>query len=280
MDLDLLNTFVAICDTRSFTAAARKVARTQSAVSLQVRRLEESLGRPLFVRGASNVTLTEHGVLLLGHARQILAAVGETLAVFDRATAEGVIVLGMPDDYAPRILVPALRAFASLYPQATVNVVIDESRTLVKRLADGSVDLAFVTDGEGPMAGGPVAFEDMMVWVAPAEGEIHMASPLPVATWDGNDTYAERMWKALEAMGRDYRIAVMSRSMTGLRAAVVAGHAVTAMMRSSIVPGMRELHVAEGFPPIESRKIRLERAHLKKSAIVDRLQETLLAALG
>ena len=105
MDIDLLKTFVAICDSKSFTAAARQVGRTQSAVSLQMRRLEESLGRPLFLRGAPGATLTEHGVLLLPNARRILAAVNEALVSFDRATVEGIVVVGMPDDYAPRILV-------------------------------------------------------------------------------------------------------------------------------------------------------------------------------
>lgn len=280
MDLDLLNTFAAICETGSFTAAARKVGRSQSAVSLQMRRLEESLGRPLFVRGGSGAVLTEHGVLLLGHARDILGSVRETLAAFDRASVAGVVVLGMPDDYAPLRLVPALRAFASLYPAATANVVVDESRVLVKRLADGSVDLAFITEGEGPVAGGPVAFRDSIVWVSSSTRDVHRRDPLPIAIWDGDDGYARRMLKALEMMRREHRIAVVSRSITGLQAAVVSGMAVTVLMRSSIVDGMRELGAVDGFPPLEELAVRLERAHLKKSAIVDRLQQHLVAALA
>ena len=154
MDIDLLRTFVAICDTKSFTAAARQVGRTQSAVSLQMKRLEGSLGRPLFQRGVPGAVLTEHGAMLVPNARRILAAVGETLASFDRATMEGIFVIGMPDDYAPRVLVPTLQALGALFPLASVDIVIDESRALVKRLAEGSVDLAFVTEEEGPMSGG------------------------------------------------------------------------------------------------------------------------------
>ena len=157
MDIDLLRTFVAICDTKSFTAAARQVGRTQSAVSLQMKRLEGSLGRPLFQRGVPGAVLTEHGAMLVPNARRILAAVGETLASFDRATMEGIFVIGMPDDYAPRVLVPTLQALGALFPLASVDIVIDESRALVKRLAEGSVDLAFVTEEEGPMSGGPTA---------------------------------------------------------------------------------------------------------------------------
>ena len=280
MDIDLLKTFVAICDTKSFTAAARQVGRTQSAVSLQMRRLEDSLGRPLFLRGAPGATLTEHGVLLLPNARRILAAVNEALASFDRTSVEGIVVVGMPDDYAPRILVPVLSAFVSLYPAAAIDIVIDKSRTLVKRLAEGSVDLAFVTEGEGPMSGGPIAFRDEMVWAAPPSGDIHLHDPLPIAVWDGEDTYSRRMRSALETMGRSFRTVVVTRSMTGLRGAVVSGLAVSAMMRSSVTDGMRELTTAEGFPPLAELSVRLEKAHLKKSAIVDDLERTLVDAVA
>jgi len=279
MDIDLLKTFVAICDTKSFTAAARRVGRTQSAVSLQMRRLEDSLGRPLFQRGAPGTSLTEHGVLLLPSARRILEAVNEALASFDRATVEGIVVIGMPDDYAPRILVPTLKAFGALFPAASVDIVIDESRTLVKRLAEGSVDLAFVTEGEGPMRGGPVAFRDEMVWVAPREGNLHRLAPLPIAIWDDEDTYGVRMRAALDAMGRGYRIAVVARSMTGLRGAVASGLAVSAMMRSSVTMDMRELTSQDGFPPLAGLSVRLEKAHMKKSAIIDELERALLTAV-
>ena len=280
MDIDLLKTFVAICDTGSFTAAARHVGRTQSAVSLQMRRLEASLGRPLFQRGAPGAVLTEHGVLLLPNARRILSAVNETLASFDRTTVEGLLVVGMPDDYAPRILVPALRAFGDLYPMAAVDIVIDESRVLVKRLAEGSVDLAFVTEGEGPVRGGPVAFVDEMVWVAPRRSDLHRCDPLPIVIWDDQDSYGLRMRSWLDEQQRPYRISVVARSMTGLRGAVEAGLAVGAVMRSSVTQDMRELTADDGFPPLATLSVRIEKAHMKKSAVVDALEQALLAACG
>ncbi|MFZ2103589.1 MAG: LysR family transcriptional regulator [Oricola sp.] len=279
MDIDLLKTFVAICDAGSFTAAARHVGRTQSAVSLQMKRLEESLGRPLFQRGVPGAVLTEHGAMLLPNARRILAAVDETLSTFERAAVEGMFVIGMPDDYAPRLLDPVLKAFAALYPAASVNVVIDESRAMVKRLAEGSVDLAFITEGEGPSSGGSVAFTDEMVWAAPKEGDLHLRDPLPVAVWDDDrDSYAAYMRSRLNEMKRSYRIAVVSRSLTGLRGAVSSGLAVCAMMRSGMTDGMRELTGADGFPPLARFAIRLEKAHMKKSATMDALERALLVA--
>ncbi|MFM9849746.1 MAG: LysR family transcriptional regulator [Hyphomicrobiaceae bacterium] len=278
MDTELLRTFVAICDTKSFTSAARHVGRTQSAVSLQMRRLEQFFGRPLFVRGGSGVTLTEHGVLLLDHAREILQKVGAARALFDRGSVEGVVVLGMPDDYAPRILSRVLRGFSELYPAATVNLVIDQSRTLVRHLSDGAVDLAFISEGEGP-AGGPVAFRDRMVWVSPEGSDLHMRNPVPIAIWDESNAYALRMFPALKAMNREYRIAIMARNMTGLRGAVTAGLSMTAMMSSSVTSGMRQLDREDGFPPLAELGVRLERAHMRRSPVIDRLESHLLASL-
>lgn len=276
MDIDLLRTFVAICDHRTFTAAAKQVGRTQSAVSLQMRRLEESLGRPLFVRDAARQGLTEHGVLLLAHARRILACVDDARLAFDRRSVEGVVVLGMPEDYAPRILARVLRSFAELYPDAVVNLAIGESRQLVRRLAEGSVDLAFISEGEGPVRG-LVAFRDRMIWAAPASGEIQSRDPLPIAVWDETDAYSRRMLVALSESGRAHRIAVISRSMTGLRGAVTAGIAVTVMMESSLGPGMRELTPVDGFPPLGVIPVHLERAHLRRSSVIDRLEAHILA---
>jgi DNA-binding transcriptional LysR family regulator len=278
MDIDLLRTFVAICETGSFTAAARQVGRTQSAVSVQMRRLEDSLGRPLLVRGTAGVAVTEHGRLLLDHARQILAKVDEVAAIFDRGALEGVVVLGLPDDYAPRILSSVLKSFAEVYPDATLHLVIERSRALLKRLADGEVDLAFVSEGEG-VVNGPVALRDRMVWVGPERGDVHLRNPLPLAISDEAGAYARRMLPALDALGRPYKKTVLTRGMTGLRGAVVAGIAVTALMSSGVIGGMRVLGEEDGLPPLDELAVRLERAPAKKSAIIDRLEAHILSGL-
>jgi DNA-binding transcriptional LysR family regulator len=277
MDIDLLKSFIAICETGSFTAAARQIGRTQSAVSLQVRRLEATLGRPLLLRTSSAVELTEHGELFLRYAKNIVASYGAALAAFDRGSVEGVVVLGLPEDYAPRILSDVLRSFIELYPLATVDLVLEESKSLIRRLAEGAVDLAFITEGEGPVRGGPIVFRDRNVWVTSRIGNVHERDPLPVAIRTEEDTNTQVMMGALQAMKRAHRLAVISRSMTGLRAAVTGGLAVSVMMRSSVTQDMRELSPQEGFPPLAEFIIRLERSHVKKSAIIDRLEAHLMA---
>lgn len=278
LDIDLLRSFVAVCDTGSFTAAARQVGRTQSAVSLQMRRLETSLGRPLLVRGGGAVVPTEHGVLLLGHARGILARVGEAVAAFGRGADAGVVVFGMPSDYAPRVLPEVLQGFAELYPEATIDIVLDRSRTLVRRLAEGSVDLAFVSAGEGPVRG-PVAFEDRLVWVTPAEGDLHRRDPLPVAIWEEGGRYEAVLAQSLQAMNRAFRVVVVSRHIIGLRAAVTAGLAAAVMVDSSVVPGMRVLGPGDGFVALGAVAVHLETTHQRRSSMVDRFAGHLLGRL-
>lgn len=280
MDIDLLRTFVAICERHSFTAAARHVGRTQSAVSLQMRRLEDSLGRALFDRSSTRVALTEHGALLLGHARRILESVGEAETAFGRGTIDGVVVLGTPEEYAPRVLGAMLGDFVRLHPSVTINLVVAESRRLARSLAEGSIDLALVTEGEGPVRGGPVVFHDRIVWVTAATAELHLRDPLPLAIWDQNEGYGRHMLRALAAMRRDYRTVVVSRSVAGLRGAATAGLAVTALMSSCIGPALRRLGAEDGFPPLATLAVRLERAHLRKSALIDRLEAHLRAGLA
>ncbi|MGE4249112.1 MAG: LysR family transcriptional regulator [Parvibaculaceae bacterium] len=280
MDIDLLKSFIAICETGSFTAAARQVGRTQSAVSLQIRRLETLLGRPLLSRASGNVQLTDHGELFLGFAKDIVSSYGAALAAFNRGSVEGVVVLGLSEHYAPRILSDVLRGFIELYPLATIDLVLEESMVLAKGLSEGAVDLAFITEGIGPVRGGPIVFRDEIVWVAPLAGDIQGKDPLPIAIRGEDDSYAQAMVAALAAMKRRHRIAVISRSITGLRAAVAGGLAVSAMVRSAVTADLRELTLQDGFPPLGKFNIRLERSHLKKSPIIDRLEAHLIARLS
>ena len=148
MDIELYRTFLAIYDTGSFTAAARQVSRTQSAVSQEGKSLEDALGQPLFERAPGSVELTEYGKSLLGFARRISDTQSEALAAFKRGAFQGHIVVGIPDGYLKRVLQDLVVQFAAFYPAAVLNVVIDDSPTLARKIADGSLDLTFITEGD------------------------------------------------------------------------------------------------------------------------------------
>ena len=167
LEPELLRSFVAIAETGSFTAAAHRINRTQSAVSMQIKRLEELVGRELFSRAGRTVGLTRDGELLLTHARHILRAHGEALAAFDREALAGEVTIGAPDDYASTFLPRILARFAESHARVHVNVVCQSSVDLVRRLADRTVDLALVTQGSGER-GGTNLCREQLVWVGSA----------------------------------------------------------------------------------------------------------------
>jgi DNA-binding transcriptional LysR family regulator len=275
MDIDLYKSFLAIYDTGSFTRAAREVGRTQSAISQQIRRLEETLGRPLFTRAAGNVELTEYGKSLLGFARDIVETHTEALAAFSRGSFQGLVVLGIPDGYVKRVMREMLLEFTALYPEATVNVVIDDSPGLARRIADGSVDLTFLTEGNWPMRG-EIVFNDRLVIAGPATGDLHKADPLPLAAWDERAFDHRLMIEALEGMNRRYHIACICRSVYGKHVAMTAGLCASVMVESSLIEGERAYLPEDGFPVLSNVAVRLERSHLKKSQVIDRLERHLL----
>jgi DNA-binding transcriptional LysR family regulator len=276
MDIELYRTFLAISDTGSFTTAAKQVGRTQSAVSQQVRRLEDGLGQPLFERHAGVVDLTEYGKSLVGFARTIVDTQSQVMTTFKRTAFEGIVVVGVADAYVNRILKDVATEFMKLYPAALINVVIDDSLGLSRRIADGSVDLAFVTEGKCPTRG-PVAFRDRLVLVGPATGDLVKSDPLPLAVWDERDEDEAPLIAALEAMNRNYRVAYVCRSVHAQHAAVTAGLCAAVLVEGSMVPGERAYLEADGFPVLQQLSIRLERTRAKKSKVLDRLEEHYLA---
>ncbi|KAB2877344.1 MAG: LysR family transcriptional regulator [Albidovulum sp.] len=279
MDVELYRTFLAVADSGGFTAAAQIVGRTQSAVSQQIRRLEEAFGQPLIDRAASPVTLTEYGKALLRPAREIVDTHDEAVAAFRRTTFEGIIVVGVADAYVNRILKDVVREFTRLFPQATISIVIDDSLGLSRRIAGGSVDLAFVTEGNCPTRG-PVAFTDRLVVVGPSAVNLGAVDPLPVAVWDERNQDEVPLVAALDAMGRRYRPVCVCRSVHAQHQAVTAGLCVAVLVEGSMVEGERAYLEADGFPVLKHLNIRLERSYAKRSHVLDRLERHYLAFFG
>lgn len=278
LDPDLLRTFVAIAETGGFTAAAGRVHRTQSAVSMQVKRLEETLGRALFERAGRSVSLTPHGEVLLDHARRILRAHQEALAAFDADAIHGDVTVGSPDDYASTFLPPILARFAQTHPRVHVEVIVEDSTMLVERLAQGRVHLAIVTEGHGEV-GGVVVHREPLVWVTSARHRAHEEDPLPLAVFSQSCCFRRRALAALARVGRAARVAYTSLSVAGIHAAVDAGLAVSAEPRGTVRPGQRILTEADGFPPLGDVGVTLQRSPHAMGRLIDRLEQHMLEAL-
>ncbi len=253
LELDVLRTFVAIAETGSFTLAAGAVFRTPSAVSMQIKKLEDLLGKPLFNRDARSVTLTADGEILIGYARRLLSISREAVSKFVVADVEGVVRLGSPDDYGERVLPDVLKRFARSNPSVAVDVVIDNSGSLRRRMEAGELDITLMTISTGNIPdGAEVLLTEPLIWGGAPGGCAHLRNPLPVSLWEEGCVWRARALDALSASGRDYRIAYMSAHTSGQRVAVQSDLAVAPLPKSFIGHGVVALGAKDGLPELGS----------------------------
>ncbi len=293
LDPDLLRVFVLIAEGRSFTQAATAVGRTQSAVSMQVKRLEEVLGQPVLARGrGGGVDLTAHGQYLLDRARQILSLNDEVLATFREPAIAGRVRLGTPDDYAPHLLPRVLRRFAETHPAVEVEVICAPSTDCVERLRAGDLDLTLCSEGNEPRGWeAKPLWKGDLVWVTASRYAPHRRRPLPLALAHPQCLWRRSALKALDRAGVPHRIAYTSASQIGTHAPVMAGLAVTVSARFWLPEGLRVLRREEGLPDLPQFGITLLKArhpsqpvtdalaeHIEASFAVDRADEPVLAA--
>jgi DNA-binding transcriptional LysR family regulator len=258
LDADLLRAFVLVAERRSFTEAADMVGRTQSAVSMQIKRLEEVLGQKVLNRGkGGDVELTPHGDILLIHARQILTLNDEVMALFRAPALAGTVRLGTPDDYAFGYLPPILKRFSDTHPAVQVDVLCAPSNELIKRLREDDLDLTLTSEGHEPRHWPTVQlWRGPLVWVTSSRYAPHRLDPLPLALAQAgtnashNCDWARAAMTALDHAGRRYRLAYSSGSQVGTHAPVLAGLAVTVSTLSWLPDGLRPMRPDEGLPPL------------------------------
>jgi DNA-binding transcriptional LysR family regulator len=180
IDIDQLRTFIAIAETGSFTKAAEFVHKTQSAVSMQMKRLEERLDRPIFARDGRASKLTEDGERLLDYARRIVKLNVEALATFSKIELSGRVRLGVPDDYADRYLPEIMARFSRAYPGVELTVSCQSSTELMELIDDNRLDLAIVTncDGKRPVE---VFRRERLLWISSNRHSTHLEERLPLA---------------------------------------------------------------------------------------------------
>ena len=252
IDPDLLRAFSFIAEEGSFTRAAERVGRTQSAVSMQIQRLEQMLGQKLLARGkGGSVQLTAHGTYLLDRARELLALNDSIWSNFQIPAVRGVVRLGIPDDYALRFLPPLLRRFADTHPAIEVDVMCAPSSQLAERLKAGDLDLALVSEGLEPR-GWPVVelWRGQLHWITSERYAPHRRTPLPVAVAHEHCAWREAALGALERAGLRYRVAYTSATQTGTHAPVMAGLAVAISTMSWPQDGLRVVRADEGLPEL------------------------------
>ena len=270
LDIDLLRSLVAFADSGSFTKAANVVGRSQSAVSMQMKRLEKMLGKSLFARDGRDLALTHDGERMVGYARRMLKLHGEAVASFVEPMLTGTVRVGIPDDYAVAVLPVLFSRFAESYPGVHIEVHCDSSDLLYPRIRAGGLDLAVLTE-QDIARDGRLLRQEPVVWATARQHQTHRLEPLPLAVFPAPCIFRKWAVDRLEAQGRPYRIAYSTRSMAAISVAVGFGLAVAPIATSSMTPEMRALTEADGFPPLPEVRISLFQASNAADPAIARL---------
>jgi len=278
LDTDQLRSFVAIVDTGSFTRAADRVNKTQSAVSMQIRRLEEQLGRPLFAKLGRGVRLTEDGEKLIDFARQMLQVEAAAFASVSRKALAGRIRLGIPDDYAESVLPEIVTRFARRHPLVELTVVCENSSCLAERIERGELDVAVVSDCAG---NAELLREEQLRWVVGSNSRAHEARPIQMALSSPTCAWRLAATSALNQAGIPWRQLLGSANLAALAPVVQAGLAVTVLPASATRAGLRVLdEVEEGLPPLPRNRIGMLEAAGNRTAEAKALAEEIRATLS
>ncbi|MEH6492560.1 LysR family transcriptional regulator [Halopseudomonas sp.] len=270
LELDVLRSFIAIAETGSFSRAAAQVHRTPSAVSMQIKRLEELLGYQLLLRTPKRARVTTEGEALLGFARRMLSLNQEALRQFYHPEITGSVRLGTSDDVGTRILPAVLSSFARSYPGVQVDVVVGRSIDMLEQLARCELDLALVTSGNHATSG-RVVYTEQLVWTECAGGQAATRRPVPLSLASAGCVWREAALAALDRANIAYRIAYVSEHCTGQQAAMVADLAIAPFPRGLVSKPLKIVDDAAGLPPLGSYQILLERS-IQSGPLVDALQ--------
>jgi Transcriptional regulator len=254
---DLLRTFVKVVDLDSFTRASNAVGRTQSAVSLQLRRLEEQLGAELIVRGSHHVKLTDEGATLVDYARRMLALNDEAISCLRRPNVAGSVRIGAPHEYTASLMSIILGKFAQIHPGVMLDVTFDLSRNLLERQEKGEFDLVVALHDDQKTGEGRKVLTEPLVWITSPDHRVCKQRPLPLVLAPPPCIYRNHMLVTLNRENLKWRIAYTSSSYNGIVAAVQAGLGVTVLAKSTVPEGVYIISEREDFPAMGELDVRL-----------------------
>lgn len=280
--IDWLRAFVAVVDAGSLSAAAPLVHRSQSAVSMQIRKLESALDRPVLLRGPRHLSVTPAGAELLVYARRMLALQAETQHAMFGPELAGRVRLGVPDDYASTYLTPVLRSFAGRYKNVEIELTCEQSTSLIPKVVRGELDLALVSRDKPQR--GRLLFQEPLVWVGAPQHEVWRRDPLPIAVYEAGSMARIAALSTLTAIRRPYRIVYHSSSLAGQLAAVESGLAVAVFTRCSVpahLQILQNLPAEFELPPLVAMDVAALRCKVSmRSPAVDAMHEQMTRTLA
>ena len=266
LNFELLRAFVAVTDCGGFRRAAERLNATQSTVSQQIKRLELETKRPLFRRTTRSVALTDDGEMLLGDARRLLQLEEAARHRLAAPRLSGTVRLGAVEEVAGDSLPSALGRFATLHPGVKLEVQIGVSAELIEQFSKGRLDVVFAKRPLGTSRG-RLVWREPLVWVAADTFDLVLDSALPLALYRERSVSREAALAALNDSELTWEIVYTSPSLTGVRAAALAGLAITPLPASAVIAGLRVLGLKEGLPRLPDLEFAIyEKARPEKAA--------------
>ncbi|MCW6506555.1 LysR family transcriptional regulator [Lichenifustis flavocetrariae] len=273
IDTALIRAFTTVADTASMTAAAEALHLTQAAISQQIKRLEEAFGTTLFDRDRKGLALTNDGERLYARAKRLLGMNDEIWAEMTTAAFDGEVRLGVPYDLVGNYMPAILKAFASAHPKVEITLTCMTSPDLIEALAADRLDLVIAEEPFG-RSRGECILTDRLVWVGAKGGDAFRRRPLPISL--GCETCAFRpvLFEALKKSSLPWRTVAESDGTFAISATVQTDLAVTALLASTIVPGLDVLSSGSGLPPLPNFTVNLHLPPTGTSPVVQALAET------
>lgn len=281
LKVDWLRTFVAVVDTGSLSAAAPVLHRSQSAVSMQIKKLENVLGKPVLCRDRRHTEITEVGTALLYYARKMLELQAQTQSALFARRLEGRVRFGTPDDYLANYVSTVLRAFGRSHKDVQIELTCEPTCSLIPKVKRGELDLALVSRDHPSR--GKLLFQEPLVWVGSPEFELWRQSPLPIASYGSEISTKKEASTLLISKRRAYRVVYRCSSAAGQVVAVENGLAVSLMTRCSVPSHLQLLqNLPKGFRLPEPGSISVAAFRSKaseQSPAVDAMYEMLVKIL-
>lgn len=278
IDLTALRSFVAVADAGGVTKAAGFLHLTQSAVSMQLKRLEESLNVSLLDRSSRQVALTASGEQLLSYARRMLALNDEVYGKLTHQSYEGEFILGVPHDIVYPGIPGVLQRFHAEYPRMKVQLISSYTTKLKSLFAQGECDVIVTTENSAG-EGAEVLAERPLVWVGAPGGQAWKSRPLRLA-FEHNCIFRQGSQRALDRAGIPWEMAVESESSRTIEASVNADLAVHAVIEGMHGPGMEEVDHGGTLPELESTKINLYVTEVDRGPVCEAMAQLLRGAFN
>ncbi|MCF7980727.1 MAG: LysR family transcriptional regulator [Pseudomonadales bacterium] len=273
LPMDVLRSFVTVAELRGFTQAGELLGRSQPAISLQIKRLEEMVGSPLLKRSGQQLDLTLAGRQLFDYAKKILALNDEALAQFIKPMVSGRIHFGIPSEFATALLPKIVGRFAQSYPSVTLEVTCDLSKNLLNPKSGQHFDLVLALHDNPNAKRSDLIKVEELVWVTSTDHQAHLLPTVPLIAAPEGCIYRHRGINALKKIHQPWRIVYTIPDLTGIQAAIEEGLGVTVLAKSTVPDNLQIIKPSDKFPKLGKIGVSLNYQNKNTNDAITRLVE-------